>query len=60
MAIKELHEQLVSKKIGAAELCKSYLDKIAASDSEINSYITVCADGALAQAEAAPGGYRLR
>ena len=53
MAIKDLHEQLVSKKIGAAELCKSYLDKIAASDSEINSYITVCADGALAQAEAA-------
>ena len=43
MALKELHEKLVSKQIGAEELCRSYIDKIKASDGEINSFITLCA-----------------
>lgn len=53
MAIKELHDKLSAHEISAAELCKSYLEKIKASDPEINSYITVCYDGAVKQAEEA-------
>ncbi len=53
MAIKELKQQLLTKKLGAAELCKSYLDKIEKADGEINSFITVCREEAMAAAEAA-------
>ncbi len=53
MAIKELHEQLMQGKIGAVELCESYLDKIEKNDKDINSYITVCREEAIRQAEAA-------
>lgn len=53
MAIKELHDKLAKHEIGAVELCKSYLNKIEAGDGDINSYITVCTDIAVSQAEAA-------
>ncbi|MBQ7793539.1 MAG: Asp-tRNA(Asn)/Glu-tRNA(Gln) amidotransferase subunit GatA [Clostridia bacterium] len=53
MAIKELHEKLVKREIGAKELTKSYLDKIEKHDGDINSYITVCPELAAEQAEAA-------
>lgn len=53
MALKELHEKLVSKQIGAKELCRSYIDKIKASDGEINSFITLCEGEAMTAAAAA-------
>lgn len=53
MALKELHEKLMSKQIGAEELCRSYIDKIKASDGEINSFITLCEGEAMTAAAAA-------
>ena len=53
MAIKELHKKLTSGELGAVELSKSYLDKIEANDKSVNSYITVCRERAIAEAEAA-------
>lgn len=53
MAILDLAHKLKSGEIGAVELCKSYLDKIDAADKQINSYITVCREDALAAAKAA-------
>lgn len=53
MALKELHKKLVSKQIGAEELCRSYIDKIKASDGEINSFITLCEGEAMTAAAAA-------
>ncbi len=53
MAIKELHERLLKGELGVKELTQSYLDKIEKCDAEINSYITVCPELALSQAEAA-------
>ncbi len=53
MSIKELHNQLISGKIGAVELTEYYLSKIEKYDSDINSYITVCKNEAIAQAKTA-------
>lgn len=53
MAIKELHSRLKNGEIGAVELTKNYLDRIDRFDKEINSYITVCAEKALKDAEIA-------
>lgn len=44
---------LDSKEISAVELTKQYLDRIENSDKEINSYITVCKENALADAKKA-------
>ena len=44
---------LDSKEIRAVELTKQYLDRIEKSDKEINSYITVCKENALADAKKA-------
>lgn len=44
---------LDSKKISAVELTSEYLGKIKSTDDKINSFITVCADEALNDAEAA-------
>ena len=44
---------LDSKEISAVELTKQYLDRIEKSDKEINSYITVCKENALADAKKA-------
>ena len=53
MALKKLREMLDSKEIGAVELTEQYLDRIENSDKEINSYITVCKENALADAKKA-------
>ena len=53
MALKKLREMLDSKEIGAVELTEQYLDRIEKSDEEINSYITVCKENALADAKKA-------
>ena len=53
MDLFELRQALDSKKIGAVELTKSYIDKIEKDDKKINSYITVCAESALNDAKKA-------
>ena len=53
MALKKLREMLDSKEISAVELTEQYLDRIENSDKEINSYITVCKENALADAKKA-------
>ncbi|MBP9721773.1 MAG: Asp-tRNA(Asn)/Glu-tRNA(Gln) amidotransferase subunit GatA [Gammaproteobacteria bacterium] len=51
--IAELSSQLAKKTISSVELTTEYLQRIKKYDSQINSYITVCEDHALAQAKAA-------
>ena len=53
MALKKLREMLDSKEISAVELTEQYLDRIENSDKEINIYITVCKENALADAKKA-------
>ena len=53
VALKNLREMLDSKEISAVELTEQYLDRIENSDKEINSYITVCKENALADAKKA-------
>ncbi len=50
--IKRIHEMLVNKEISCVELTKKYLDAIEISNKELNAYITVTPDVALAQAQA--------
>ncbi len=50
--IKRIHEMLVNKEISCVELTKKYLDAIENSNKELNAYITVTPDVALAQAQA--------
>lgn len=51
MKISEIRKKLDSREIGAVELTKEYLERIDKYDGEINSYITVCHDEAVAMAE---------
>ena len=51
--IAELKNALDNKTISSVELTQHYLDRISQLDSEINSFITVTADNALAEAKAA-------
>ena len=53
LSISEAHDLLVNKEIKSVELTKSYLDRINEIDGDVNSYITVCGDLALEQAELA-------
>lgn len=53
VALKKLREMLDSKEISAVELTEQYFDRIENSDKEINSYITVCKENALADAKKA-------
>jgi aspartyl-tRNA(Asn)/glutamyl-tRNA(Gln) amidotransferase subunit A len=52
-SIKELAHALAAGKISSQELTQLYLDRIAALDPKLNSFITVTAEHALAQAKAA-------
>ena len=53
MSLQSLREKLDNKDISAAELCGEYLKKIENIDGKINSYITVCKECAMKQADAA-------
>ena len=48
-----LADGLAQNHFTSVELTRHYLDRIARLDPQLNSYITVCADGALAEAAAA-------
>ena len=50
--IKRIHEMLVNKEISCVDLTKKYLEAIENSNKELNAYITVTPEVALAQAEA--------
>ncbi len=59
----ELGELIKSREVSPVEAAQAYLDRIAAVDGTLNSYITVCQDHALAEAHAAEqqisaGNYR--
>jgi aspartyl-tRNA(Asn)/glutamyl-tRNA(Gln) amidotransferase subunit A len=51
--IAELSRDLQAKKISSVELTQYYLDRIARFDKSLNSFITVSAEEALADAKAA-------
>ena len=51
--IGKLRQMLDRKEVSAPELTKAYLDRIAAYDKTIQSYITVTAERAMADADAA-------
>ena len=50
--IKRIHDMLVNGEISCVELTKKYLEAIENSDKELNAYITLTPEVALAQAEA--------
>lgn len=55
---KDLRKLLDEGKVSATELAGHYIDRISKLDKSLNSYITVCADQALAQAKAADEALR--
>ncbi len=53
LTVKDLRAKLDQKEISAPELTKAYLERISEKDPLVKSFITVCEDSALEQAEAA-------
>ena len=51
LTIKKFHEGLVSKKFSAFEIVKALFDYIQSKDKEIDAYLSLHKDGALAAAE---------
>lgn len=51
-SIRELHQQLVSKERSAVEITQEALQRIAALEPKLHSFLSVTADTALAQAQA--------
>lgn len=49
--IKKIHDLLTSKQISCKELTEKYLNSIESDNRELNAYVNVTADEALAQAE---------
>ena len=49
--IKRIHEMLVKGEITCVELTERFIEAINDSDKELNAYITVTPETALAQAE---------
>ncbi len=53
LTIQKAHELLAQKKISSVELTRAVLDQIAATEPQIDAYITIAAETALDQAAAA-------
>lgn len=51
MSLKKLRAMLDSREISAVELTQEYIDRIDKTDKTLNSYITVCRESALKEAE---------
>ena len=53
LTIREAHERLKTRAIGARELLDAVEARVAAVDGEIHAYLTLCREAARAQADAA-------
>jgi aspartyl-tRNA(Asn)/glutamyl-tRNA(Gln) amidotransferase subunit A len=53
LSVRELAAGLRARKFSAQELTAHFLQRIEAHDKKLNSFVTVCADSALAEARAA-------
>lgn len=53
LTISEAHKGLINGEFTSVDLTKAYLNKIKDSDKDINAYLSVAEDSALAQAEEA-------
>ena len=53
LTITKTHEGLLKKEFSAVELAKSYLEKIKKEDKELNGFLTITEDLALAEAKEA-------
>ena len=53
MTVAQLAQALRARELSSVELTRAYLERIAQADGGLNSYISVAADAALAQAAAA-------
>ena len=51
MSALEVGKKIKAKEIGVEEVTKAALDRIAEKDKDVNAFITVCADEAMAQAK---------
>lgn len=51
-SIRELHNQLVKKERSAVEITQAYLDRIQTVESQVNSFLLITPDHAIAQAQA--------
>lgn len=50
LSLKEIRDQVLSKKVSALEVTKAFLDRSKKLNPKINAYITICESEALAQA----------
>jgi aspartyl-tRNA(Asn)/glutamyl-tRNA(Gln) amidotransferase subunit A len=53
LSLRELAAGLRAKRFSARQLAKHFLSRIEAHDGRLNSFVTVCGDSALAEADAA-------
>ena len=53
LSITEAHDLLTKRQLSAVELTRAVLDRVAAVDSRVGSYVTVTEDIALAAAQTA-------
>jgi aspartyl-tRNA(Asn)/glutamyl-tRNA(Gln) amidotransferase subunit A len=53
LSLRELAAGLRARKFSSQELTAHFLKRIAAHDKKLNSFVTVCADAAMAEAKAA-------
>lgn len=58
LSIREMAEGLASSQFSSRELTQHYLDRIARIDTQVKSYVTVTAEQALAEADAADAARR--
>ena len=53
LTLAELRARLDRRELSAVEVTHAYLDRITATNPQVNSFITVCTDTAIAEAQAA-------
>ncbi|WP_305041146.1 Asp-tRNA(Asn)/Glu-tRNA(Gln) amidotransferase subunit GatA [Geoalkalibacter sp.] len=53
LSLHDLQQQLQTRAVSSVELTRAFLSRIAATQGQVNAFITLCEDQALAAAEAA-------
>ncbi len=53
LTLVELRAKLDNRELSSVEVTKAYLDRIAATNPDLNTFITQCSDTAIAEAQAA-------